>query len=151
MVDIRQILKLSGVPSGGIIMWSGTIANIPSGWIICDGNSGTPNLLAKFVEGVATAATDPGTTGGGTSKGTAGHTHTTDIWASDKTGSILTDSASARTRLRNSGGVLYEWRDSNYDASGTAYAGKRETSTSQTDSIADIRPLYYDLAFLMKT
>lgn len=52
------------VPSGGIIIWTGTIANIPSGWVICDGNNGTPNLLARFVEGVATAATNPGTTGG---------------------------------------------------------------------------------------
>ena len=59
------------VPSGGIIMWSGTIANIPSGWLICDGNNGTPNLLAKFVKGVATAGTDPGATGGA-----ATHSHT---------------------------------------------------------------------------
>ena len=31
------------IPSGGIIMWSGSIASIPSGWALCDGTSGTPD------------------------------------------------------------------------------------------------------------
>lgn len=39
----------NGVPVGGIIMWSGTIANIPTGWKLCDGQNGTPNLLGRFV------------------------------------------------------------------------------------------------------
>jgi len=39
------------VPAGGIIMWSGTTANIPSGWALCDGQNGTPNLTNKFVIG----------------------------------------------------------------------------------------------------
>ena len=39
----------SGFPSGGIIMWSGTIATIPSGWYLCDGTNGTPNLTNRFV------------------------------------------------------------------------------------------------------
>lgn len=59
------------VPSGIIHTWHGTIANIPSGFVICDGNNSTPNLLTKFVQGVATAATNPGATGGAVS-----HSHT---------------------------------------------------------------------------
>ena len=39
------------IPSGGIIMWSGTIATIPSGWYLCDGTNGTPNLTNRFVVG----------------------------------------------------------------------------------------------------
>lgn len=39
------------IPVGGIIMWSGTIANIPSGWALCDGTNGTPDLREKFVIG----------------------------------------------------------------------------------------------------
>ena len=34
----------SGMPAGGIIMWSGTIASIPAGWALCDGASGTPDI-----------------------------------------------------------------------------------------------------------
>lgn len=106
----------ANVPSGLIAIWSGLIANIPSGYIICDGNSGTPNLLTKFIEGVATAATNPGTTGGSTSKTTVGHTH-----------------------IHNAGSNL-----------GTGTMSDNTHSTS-TDTITDIRPLFYDVAYLMKT
>ena len=37
------------IPSGGIIMWSGAVSAVPSGWVICDGNNSTPNLTGKFV------------------------------------------------------------------------------------------------------
>lgn len=37
------------VPKGAIVMWSGLGGQIPSGWALCDGNSGTPNLTNKFV------------------------------------------------------------------------------------------------------
>ena len=39
----------STVPSGGIIMWSG--AEVPEGWALCDGASGTPDLRDRFVVG----------------------------------------------------------------------------------------------------
>jgi hypothetical protein len=38
-----------GVPSGGIIMWSGTIATIPTGWVLCNGSNGTPDLRNRFI------------------------------------------------------------------------------------------------------
>lgn len=53
-----------GLPSGLIAMWSGLLSAIPSGWALCDGTNGTPNLLNSFVKGVATNATNPGATGG---------------------------------------------------------------------------------------
>jgi hypothetical protein len=42
-----------GVPIGGIIMWSGTIATIPATWALCDGtaNAPGPDLRDKFVVG----------------------------------------------------------------------------------------------------
>jgi len=54
------------IPVGGIIMWSGTIAAIPTGWALCDGTNGTPDLLNRFVRGAGTG-TSPGATGGSTS------------------------------------------------------------------------------------
>jgi len=39
------------VPSGGIIMWSGLISAIPTGWSLCDGTDGTPDLRNRFVVG----------------------------------------------------------------------------------------------------
>jgi hypothetical protein len=37
--------------AGMIMMWSGTIATIPSGWLLCNGSSGTPDLRNRFVIG----------------------------------------------------------------------------------------------------
>jgi len=45
----------AAVPSGIIVMWSGSYASIPSGWALCDGTNGTPNLLDKFILGVSSA------------------------------------------------------------------------------------------------
>ena len=41
------------IPIGGIIMWYGSVASIPTGWALCDGRtvgaSTTPNLVDRFV------------------------------------------------------------------------------------------------------
>lgn len=50
-------------PSGGIIMWSGSVASIPSGWVLCNGLNGTPNLQDRFVVG-AGSSYGVGATGG---------------------------------------------------------------------------------------
>lgn len=51
------------LPVGAIIMFSGTVAEIPEGWAICNGENGTPNLIGKFIKAWTTA----GQTGGGNS------------------------------------------------------------------------------------
>lgn len=56
------------VPKGAIVIWSGVAADVPTGWAICDGQNGTPNLLGKFVMG----ATDDPNGGGKHSQGTSG-------------------------------------------------------------------------------
>lgn len=44
-----------GIPSGAIMMWSGSASAIPSGFVLCNGSNGTPNLVDKFIVGSATA------------------------------------------------------------------------------------------------
>ena len=39
--------------AGMIMMWAGTIATIPSGWILCDGTSPAPDLRDKFIIGAS--------------------------------------------------------------------------------------------------
>jgi hypothetical protein len=39
--------------SGMILMWSGTIATIPTGWYLCNGANSTPDLRDKFVIGAS--------------------------------------------------------------------------------------------------
>jgi len=58
----------TAIPAGLIAMWGGLAANIPAGWLLCDGQNGTPDLRSRFIKG---AVTDPGATGGATT-----HSHT---------------------------------------------------------------------------
>jgi len=53
---------IEGVPTGVIVMWSGQTTAIPSGWALCNGSNGTPNLTDKFVMGAGTS--NETTTGG---------------------------------------------------------------------------------------
>ena len=47
--DGSSLTGITSIPSGVIVMWSGSVASVPSGWYLCDGNNGTPNLTGKFV------------------------------------------------------------------------------------------------------
>ena len=52
-----------GVPKGTIVIWSGAATAIPSGWALCDGQNGTPDLRDRFVVGAGTSY-EVGATGG---------------------------------------------------------------------------------------
>jgi microcystin-dependent protein len=45
------------IPAGGVIMWSGNVGDIPTGWALCDGTNGTPDLRGRFIVGYH--ATEP--------------------------------------------------------------------------------------------
>lgn len=64
------------IPSGGIIMWSGTIATVPTGWFLCNGSNSTPDLRNLFIVG---ADADVGGVAKSTITGSALQTHTTGI------------------------------------------------------------------------
>ena len=49
---VKQVAA-APIPVGGIIMWSGNISDIPSGWNLCDGTNTTPNLVNKFIVGAS--------------------------------------------------------------------------------------------------
>lgn len=46
-----DLAEVGQVPIGGIIMWSGSTTAIPSGWALCNGSNGTPNLRDRFIVG----------------------------------------------------------------------------------------------------
>ena len=62
------------VPSGGIILWSGAQANIPPGWVLCNGSNNTPDLRNRFVVG-AGSFYNPGSTGGSPDAIVVSHSH----------------------------------------------------------------------------
>lgn len=48
-------IQTSAIDSGIIAMWSGAIDELPTGWFLCDGSNGTPDLRDKFVVNVGPA------------------------------------------------------------------------------------------------
>ena len=115
----------SPLPSGIIVMWSGTIANIPSGWVLCDGANSTPDLSSKFIKGVSGSSENPGSTGGGTT-----HTHTTHAIHSLHS-----------TTAETSGAFGYP----------KGFAGTGTPNTHDAHNSPNHEPPYYELAYIMKT
>jgi hypothetical protein len=118
--------------AGMIIMWSGSIATIPSGWYLCTGTSGTPNLTDKFVVGAGSTYA-VGDTGGSatvtlTESTMPSHSHTVNY--TDGTAGSFTLPQRAVTAVVS--GTI---------ASGTTGGGVAHEN----------RPPYYALCYIMKS
>jgi len=86
--------------TGMIMLWSGSTSSIPSGWALCNGSSGTPDLRNRFVVGAgSTYAVNA--TGGSANATLPSHTHTASTSVATKTG--LTGTLT----LKNRGGSSY--------------------------------------------
>ncbi len=68
----------NGLPSGSIVIWSGSSASIPSGFYLCNGSNGTPDLRNRFVVG-AGSTYSVGDTGGSANAIVVSHTHTASV------------------------------------------------------------------------
>ena len=153
----------SGFPSGGIIMWSGTIATIPSGWYLCNGSNGTPDLRNKFI--IAANADDGGAaktnvTGSYTQSGgskdaiVVSHTHTATVTDSGHTHSLDGEGIFGQARDGTgtpssgfTGGYPLGWIDGVNSATTGITVSNSTTGSSGTN--ANLPP-YYALAFIMK-
>ena len=147
----------SGFPSGGIIMWSGSIASIPSGWYLCDGTNGTPNLKDRMVIGAGNLYVVDAT-GGSKDAIVVAHTHT--------------GSAAAVGNHQHAVFGFWHWVDESIEImatrlKSTAQSGARDddqtsgaagghshsltiNSTGSSGTNANLPP-YYALAFIMKS
>ena len=68
----------SGIPAGGIIIWSGSSTAIPGGWRLCNGTNGTPDLRDRFVIG-AGGNYSVGSAAGSKDAVVVSHTHTATV------------------------------------------------------------------------
>ena len=149
--------------TGMIIMWSGTIATIPTGWLLCNGSSSTPDLRDKFIIG-ATAdsggaaktniTATPTQTGGTKDAIVVSHTHTATSTVTDP--GHLHSIANARGGSPNGGGAYLQGADSPGGGTNTASAVTSITvatsnTTEGSSGTNQNLPPYYALAFIMKS
>jgi microcystin-dependent protein len=77
--DGSSLTGIEGVPTGIIAIWSGSVVSIPSGWALCDGTSGTPDLRDRFIVGAGNTYAVDATGGANTvslaEANLAAHTH----------------------------------------------------------------------------
>lgn len=87
------------VPSGIICMWSGESTAIPSGWHLCDGSNGTPDLRDRFIVGAGSTYKVKDTGGEATHKLTTNempsHNHGFTGTAHSHTGSLSNATAAS--------------------------------------------------------
>ena len=166
----------NAIPTGLISMWSGSIASIPSGWVLCNGSNGTPDLRNRFIVGAHSDATGvanttiTGTstvTGGSKDAITVSHTHTATSSVTDPThghalngsawSGAVTDGLTTADSIagRNQTATAY-YTNGN---SGNPFVEKSATGISVSTTVASSGssgtnanlPPYYALAFIMKT
>ncbi|CAJ1329454.1 unnamed protein product [Effrenium voratum] len=46
---VSEMKTSNGIPRGVIVAWSGTSAEVPTGWHLCDGRNSTPDLVGRFI------------------------------------------------------------------------------------------------------
>lgn len=152
--NIKISVSNNSIPSGVIMLWSGLSSNIPEGYVLCDGNNGTPDLTDKFIIG-AGSSYSVGETGGAKT-----HNHLYKVGYRPYYGVLTGDDDTAiqaydyesgnwvnstqvstgeSTRVNN-GIISGQWSDT------TPVAEQAEGKSSITSNM----PPYYSLCYIMK-
>ena len=135
--EIDDILGIAKTfVSGMILMWSGSIDNIPEGWVLCDGSNDTPDLRNRFIVGAGGeyAVNDIGGSNSVTltTSQIPSHTHTAK-YSTDTTKSGDSSSGTFITTISQTSG-----------------SRSFTTETAGGGTAHENRPPYYSLAYIMK-
>ena len=132
------------IPSGGIIIWSGAANAIPSGWYLCNGSNGTPNLSGRFVVGYSASDGDydVGDTGGA-------KTDTVTISGSD-TVNISVSGSTGFENLATGGNHISTGAANRRHTHSFSGSGSDTVNISGSDTV-NTRPPYYALCYIMKS
>ena len=153
--------------AGMIMMWSGTIATIPSGWLLCNGSNSTPDLRNRFIIGAF--SDDSGTaktTITGTSTQTGGskdaivvsHTHTATSTVTDPQHNHTPQTLGSAQAGSDNGGAPVDASTGYSTGRTSAVTSSSSTGITVATSIstegssgtnANLVP-YFALAFIMK-
>lgn len=172
--EIDPVSKFHPVPKGGIIMWSGAVSSIPTGWGLCDGtvytysgvSTQSPNLTDRFIVGAGNDY-DVGDTGGAnsvtlTTSQMPSHSHSSGSLATNTAGEHIhqiyaNNRGSYGSQLDGLGAfrddaerLLEDWADTIRPAGSHSHTISGSTGSSGSGGAHENRPPYYALAFIIR-
>ena len=157
------------IPAGGILLWSGSIGSIPAGYVLCNGNNGTPDLRDRFIVGAGTTYA-VNATGGTANSIVVSHDHTyssTTGSGGSATGSVTGGVGGDFGPFSSATGVLAVSDNVGNRPQGAGGTGSSRTATvtipTHTHTVSGTTatagssgtnanlPPYYALCYIMKT
>lgn len=152
-LDDQGLVPLERIPVGAtwhvgmILMWSGAADAVPTGWALCNGENGTPDLRDRFIVGAGN------TYAVGATGGAATHTHT----ASTGQTTLTTNQIPSHNHGISMGytssdqGYVGGGTNTNWGTLYTQYSGGGASHNhTATVNESSSLPLFYALAFIMK-
>lgn len=160
---MRYSVEASSVPQGTILSWFGQLANIPSGFAVCDGKNGTPDLRNRFIVGAGDTYKLSDIGGEDAVKlepsQTSSHYHTFGYHIGNNNGYFITTASKKINASLPSGTYPAKWNGSGgggwYGWDGSGWAGGQNLVTSLTVATEaqkphENRPPFYALHYIMK-
>lgn len=157
------------IPTGGIIMWSGAVSAIPTGWVLCNGSNSTPDLRDRFVVGAGSTYAVNATGGASsvtlTTANLPAHNHsfsgsgTTNTEGDHIHGSVARPYPGDSGRAGNASSGAPGLHGANLLGNSTGAAGSHNhtvtisgtTGNQGSGTAHENRPPYYALAYIMKS
>ena len=133
------------LPTNIICLWVGTLASIPSSWVLCDGGTGTPDLRGQFVKGANTLA-GVGATGGSLTHNHTASGHTHPVAAHTHTVTAATGAGENRTAGAVAAAVTAHTHPS-WSPTGSASLTSG-SGTPVVDNYTDTQPAFTTVAFI---
>lgn len=158
-ITVINGLEIDSIPSGVVVSWYGDKANVPSGWAICDGTNGTPDLRDRFIVGAGNSYSLKDTGGSDkvslTGDEVSSHDHKITCSSAGGHSHLVSRNVDLHSTDPGGGGVDTV---SNYDGSNTyttSTAGEHTheitiSSNASGNLPHENRPPYYALYFIMK-
>ena len=142
------------VAVGSIMIWSGSVANIPTGWQLCDGTNGSPDLRDKFVIGAGNNYNVDDEGGSATDTVNISGSDTVTITGSDTVNITISGTTGGATE--GGGGYPssgYNAHQHSFSGSGSdtvTITGSDTVNISGSDTVNTIPP-YYALCYIYCT
>jgi hypothetical protein len=142
-----QLSATASIPVGCIVLWGGSVATIPSGYLLCNGAYGTPDLTNRFIMGAGNTYA-PAAAGGSADSITVSHTHTATV--TDPTHFHVQQGL---TQAGSGGGGAITISSGTTPGSNTASASTGISVTNASTGVTGVGaniPPYYALCYIIK-